>query len=510
VDDNLTPEADALIQALADEAAAAARHAFRIGAEQGAGAFKSQTRPQTLEEWRSSMLVRYSESSWKRSIVELFPSLRARPSEIYTGRQAELSARHPDNKSLSVGTHNALEALRKDGVIVKTDGGYAPAFNFVALPADASNAENTFRPASTIGDNYTRLLGVALWTYKILEWEIVHLTNVLDPGYASHSHDRTGDEFSVDFAAAVLKFAPRLNSELASRLNSLADDFSESVERHAALLYARPCSIDGENTLNYAGAHKRSGESQIIWTEAMIAQTAADFEKVAREANDLQWRSRFHEEMAMIGDLEALNLRKLQDTDVRVAAAVARTAIEKSLIPLIAVSRVSTPYGATSFAEALGRAGVMGAAETAAILKLTSEIERANLGDANTSIAESRPIIEELWRLARSPGIVQRAIGVRARSANKAGLELPRPLPGPMAPRVPVLSVGPVTISVATSQCDAWDETEVVIDLEHRYNVPLTGAMVFTNGSRVVGTQKAIDLAPWLVDDPIIEDQWVA
>jgi hypothetical protein len=510
MEDNLTPEATAVVQRLADEAAAAARHAFRAGAEQGAGAFKAESRPASLDEWRTLMLARYGEPSWKRSIIELFPSLRSRPSEIYTGRQAELSVRHPDNKSLSVGTHNALEALRKDGVIVKTEDGYAPAFDFVPLPVDSNYAATAFRPASTIGDNHSRLLGAALWTYKILEWEIVHLTNTLEPGYVSQSHDRAGDTFAADFAAAVEKFAHRLNPGLSSRLQTLSDDFSELVQRYTALLYARPCSIDGENTLSYAGVHKRNSESSIVWSEAMTVQTAKDFERVAREANNLQWRSRFHEEIAMIADLEALNLGKLRDPDVRIAAAVAKTAIEKSLIPLIAISHVSTPYGALPYAEALGRAGVIGADETNAIVKIAREIEHAQLGETSTSIADARPIIEELWRLARSPGIVQRALAVRARSANKASTELPRPLPGPLGLRTPVLSVGPVTISVATSKCDIWDDVEIVVDLEHRYRVPASGAMVFTYGSRVVGTKQAIELAPWLVDDPVGEDQRVA
>jgi hypothetical protein len=507
---DLTPEAAALVQRLADDSAAAVRRAFRAGAEQGSAAFTDGVRPTSLEEWRAAMLARYSEPSWKRSIVELFPSPRIRPSEIYTGRQAELAARHPENKSLSVGTHNALEALRKDGVVVKTEDGWAPAFDFVQLPVDAKDAAASFRPASTIGDNHLRLLGAAVWTYKILEWEIVYLTNVLEPGYVSNSHDQTGEKFARDFAAAVEKFAPRLNLDLSSRLKALADDFSKLVERYAALGFARPCSVDDENTLSYAGAHLQRPGTSIVWNEATIAQMAQDFEKAAREANNLQWRSRFHEEMALIAALDALNLGKLQDPDVRVAAAVAKTAIEKSLSPLIAVSHVSTPYGARPYAEALGRVGVLGTEETAAIVKLADEIDRAQFGATETSIAEARPIIEELWRLARSPGIVQRALAVRARSANKGSTELPRPLPGPLPPRVPVLSVGPVIISVVTSKCDTWDENEVVVDLEQRHGVPTSGAMVFTYGSRVVGTKEAIRLAPWLVDDRIEEIQHVA
>jgi hypothetical protein len=56
-------------------------------------------------------------------------------------------------------------------------------------------------------------------------------------------------------------------------------------------------------------------------------------------------------------------------------------------------------YGALPFAQALGQTGILDAADAAVVMRLAGAVEGARYGDA-TSLAQSGPFLEELWRLA--------------------------------------------------------------------------------------------------------------
>lgn len=500
----LTSEANASVQPILERITEATQAAFWTGAMLGDRAFRQDRKIRTVDDWRRAALLRYESPSWKRSMAEFVPRARFTAAEIYNGRRDELAARHPGHNNLNVGTHNALEALIGDGFIVRVaEGRYAPAIDGVALPEEADSVAQSYQPLHQVDSTYARLLGYAAWTWAILEWDITYLIDVLQPKYVNDSRDRESETVAADFAAIVQRpFAcPR---DVSDQLSGLAQRYADLVRKRHAMRFARPCTLDGRPTLTYNGSARPAGLASINWTETAIMEAAKEFEVASIEANRLRERLRGLELKDEDDAARALSLAGLQDANPRVVAATAKTAIEKALIPLIALGRIPSMYGAEAFTHALSQAGILGAEESVAILNLTKQIATAAFGDESTSLKTKGAVIEELWRLARSPGIVCRAIAKRARSAGKVTILHPRPLPGDTNPRTPVLTVDGTTISIATAPVGNWGDMEVVVDVDSRAGIrPSEAPFVVTYGSRVLGTDRAIELVPWLVDDPL-------
>jgi hypothetical protein len=85
-------------------------------------------------EWRQSNLSRYSEGTWKHSLIQVLPFRQFRPTEIVAEHGATLKEWHPSHNHITSAVANVLAWLLKDGVIAKVSTGvYVPAVNGVGL-----------------------------------------------------------------------------------------------------------------------------------------------------------------------------------------------------------------------------------------------------------------------------------------------------------------------------------------------------------------------------------------
>jgi hypothetical protein len=457
--------------------------------------------PSTLTEWRDQMLSTYVEPSWKRSVVYLVPSLRFRPSEIYSGRKAELSALHRGTKSLNVGTHNALEALQHDGAIVKIDNGvYAPAYEGVPLPNQSHDPISRFRPSSQFDENDARLVGYILWIWATLKWNVIYITDLFVPGavIASNSkpHTQVADELKRATEIAMTR-APIL---LIGRLDALSKQFASLLSRYNDLLFARPTSNDGKNVL------VAPSPSQLFWTKDQLLRFAQDLDKANLEASSLYYDAQLRQVASTRIDQNAdeLQLLALDDPDIRKAAASARLSLERSLSPLIALSGLQPIYGLSPYIEAIGQNNILGIADATEIARFASEISTAAGGDESVDLRSRRSAIEEVWRLTHSPGIIRNAISHRALAHGKVIVEIPRPVPGHYSSLIPILEIDDAIITVASEAPTSWRSNEVMVCLQSAARVDLgAGPTILTAGTRVLGNRSAIHLVPWLVDEAI-------
>jgi hypothetical protein len=488
----LFPDAKAIVNAIVENAANAVRQAYVLGAQQSGSAALRTGAATTLEEWRTEMLTRYDTPSWKRSIVQLVPSCRFRPTEIYIAKRTELEVLQPDNKTLSVGTHNVLGALLKDGVIAKLGEFYAPAIGGVPLPADAADSTQSYRPRNSYSEHFARLLGFTVVSWSMLEWEIVDLAEALAPGTAASFLNQPYSTQALAFSDAVARFGPQHGAFIAGGLNALAAEFRVLAKLRSDLAAARPCTINGKNALRCNGTPPSHVESDIVWDNQTLMETCSSFERACAKAQDLSERLRFGRLPATRAALDALNLDDVENSHTT-------GAIAESVMPLIALGRVVSSHGARPYARALEQYGILDADEASVILRLARELERPRSEGGR----DSRKVIEELWSGARSPGVIRRAIAHRARHAGKVPAELPAPLSGEYRFRLPILTVDGTTISIATASIDAWGENEVIVDLENRNAIDAAGAHVVTIGTRVLGNERAMQLVPWLVDGPV-------
>jgi hypothetical protein len=495
-----SPDAEETVRRLADQGAAAIRNAFAIGAQHGNHAFAPASRPTNLVEWRRAGLLRYADPSWKRSIVMLVPASRFRPSDIYTARRAELAALHPENRSLNVGTHNALDGLIADRVIAKLgEGLYAPAVDGVPLPQNADEPCLSYEPATAFDEHAARLLGYTLWVWALLEWNVIYLTDVLRPGAVADAHEKPREAVADELARAIAEVHGRLAPEHADRLSALVSAFAEHVARHRALIFARPAGVDGASALT-------SKDPEIIWGPHTLMATAQAFEKASDEANRLLNDPLLAASLAQpSGSESGPDLSGFADPEIRVVAATARLALLASLSPLIALSGIRAMHGLNAYASALENSGILRHDETRVIVPLLHAVERASFGTDVDDLWARQGEVRDIWRLATSPGKLQRAIMLRAQYAGEAPRELPAPLPGAQESHVPLVEVRGVTVAVPRSKDYRPGANEVVIDLAKQYALSSTSAIVRPHGSRTMGNAAAYELVPWLVDE-LVED----
>jgi hypothetical protein len=497
----LSSDIQVILNEIEARAASGAREAFLRGLQHGPIELPEARVVKSLEDWRRAVLARYPERSWKQAVVSLIPSPRFRPSDIYTGRRVELGALREGAKSLNVGTHNALEALIADGVVAKLgDGRYAPADEHGPLPETATDPTQSYRPTSQYDEHLARLVGYAMWTWALLEWNVIYLSDLLRPGAVEVSRDKPREQIAADFAQAVSSIRGRVALDFQSRLGAVAAEFEELVARHRALVFARPCSVEGRNALSYAGVH------ETLWTSALLMQTAQAFERASNDANALFHNAVLRAQLAALvahEDDHGLELAAFDNPDIRVVGGAAKIALLRSLSPLIALAGIRANYGALSYAQALGQHGILDAAEATVIARLASDVDRANFGEDPNDLRSKRRVLEEVWRLTHAPSSIQRAVAYRARTAQKAPVVPPRPLPGEDLPHIAILEVEGVTLTVPRHVPSEWGEQEVILDVDGPEGIRFDrGAVAKTSGSRVLGNASAIALVPWLIDEP--------
>jgi hypothetical protein len=279
----LIPNATAIVDTIVENAANAVRQAYVLGAQQGSSAVFRPGGISSLDEWRTEMLARYATPSWKRTMVQLIPRCRFRPTDIYIRRRSELEALQVGNNTLSVGTHNALGAMLKEGVLAKLGDVWAPAVGGVALALDAEEAVDNYRPRDACSERFARLLGFTIVMWSMLEEAIVELCEVIAPGTGTAFRDQPYRTQALAFADITARFAPAFGPATAEAIQSLAGDFRELAKRRADLFAARPCTVEGNGAL-------RTPDSAIEWNALTLMDTCSAFERTAGAARVLRER----------------------------------------------------------------------------------------------------------------------------------------------------------------------------------------------------------------------------
>jgi hypothetical protein len=278
----LIPNATAIVDTIVENAANAVRQAYVLGSQQG----NIVLRPggiSSLDEWRTEMLARYATPSWKRTIVQLIPRCRFRATDIYVRRRPELEALQAGNNTLSVGTHNTLGAMLREGVLAKLGDVWAPAVGGVALAVDAEEAVDNYRPREACSERFARLLGFTVVAWSILEEAIVELCEGIAPGAGAALRDQPYRTQALAFADVTARFAPAFGPAAAAAVQALVDEFRDLANRRADLFAARPFTVEGNRALRAPG-------SAIEWNALTLMETCSAFERMEGATRALLWR----------------------------------------------------------------------------------------------------------------------------------------------------------------------------------------------------------------------------
>lgn len=126
--DDLVSAYEAAARSAADASVAAAVTAFRAALEQ-----RRKNRKEAKP--RDTVLARYREGSWKRTVLKVILQLtESRNSDEFRFSdlslyEKELRKQHPDQKALMSGVNVTLQGLVKDGVLHQSERGkYSVAF----------------------------------------------------------------------------------------------------------------------------------------------------------------------------------------------------------------------------------------------------------------------------------------------------------------------------------------------------------------------------------------------
>lgn len=133
-----TPAERVELQGVISDAVLSALNAFALG-RRWKGAGDGAAAGVGVEEapeatWRKAASLRYASGTWKRSLTDVIPFARFRPSEIVREFGERLKSEHPTHHHIESAVANVLKWLCQDGVIVKIETGiYAPAIDGHAL-----------------------------------------------------------------------------------------------------------------------------------------------------------------------------------------------------------------------------------------------------------------------------------------------------------------------------------------------------------------------------------------
>jgi hypothetical protein len=132
-----------------------------------------------------------------------------------------------------------------------------------------------------VEETYLHAIGRAVYNFASLEWNIVWLCQVLEPGFVFEAGSLTTGQVREKFTGLVSALPP--DDPDRSALVSLVETFSSLVKRRDMLVHGKPSTApDGEQRLYYSG--KRGAAT---WSVAAIFEAAQDFEIASRDAHHL-------------------------------------------------------------------------------------------------------------------------------------------------------------------------------------------------------------------------------
>jgi len=107
-----------------------------------------------------------------------------------------------------------------------------------------------------VTEDYLIALGLAVYNFAYLEWDIIWLTETLQPGFLYLASKMTAGNIADKFSNAVEKLDETAPDR--TRLEKLACDFSDLVSMRNSLMHGNPYTASsGEQRLLYGGRHGR-------------------------------------------------------------------------------------------------------------------------------------------------------------------------------------------------------------------------------------------------------------
>jgi hypothetical protein len=104
-------------------------------------------------------------------------------------------------------------------------------------------------------NNYTELLGKAVYAFAYYEWTIIYIITYLKKGFVS---EYCRGKRSLTSGDILKKLESLLKDKPNQSLMNCRNNFSLLIEERNALIHAHPCtSKDGEQLLNYQGSIKK-------------------------------------------------------------------------------------------------------------------------------------------------------------------------------------------------------------------------------------------------------------
>jgi hypothetical protein len=98
-------------------------------------------------------------------------------------------------------------------------------------------------------EDYTAMLGKAVYAFAYYEWTIIYIIEYLEKGYLAE-YCRGKPQTSGD---VLNKFKEILKPSADETIQGCCDDFSRLLVERNALIHAHPCTspVDGKQVLNY-------------------------------------------------------------------------------------------------------------------------------------------------------------------------------------------------------------------------------------------------------------------
>lgn len=105
-----------------------------------------------------------------------------------------------------------------------------------------------------VAEDYLIALGRATYNFAYLEWDVICLTETLQPGFLYSASTLTAGEIAKKFSSAIGNLDK--SDPDRTRFEKLARDFTELVNDRNSLMHGNPhTSVGGEQRLLYAGKH---------------------------------------------------------------------------------------------------------------------------------------------------------------------------------------------------------------------------------------------------------------
>lgn len=149
-------------------------------------------------------------------------------------------------------------------------------------------------PRIPVEDEYLIALGRATYNFTYLEWGIVWLTEILNPGFLARAESMTAGQIAREFEQQVDKLDENIQDK--NYLNQLASTFLNLKNKRNELLHGNPYTAEnGEQRLLYSSASTRQD-----WTISEIVEVARSFEDAAIKAGSLLHNGRYELYQAQI------------------------------------------------------------------------------------------------------------------------------------------------------------------------------------------------------------------